>query len=112
MKAFELLGDRRGAVVAINPKTGEILAMVSKPSYDPNNLNKNWKGIIANKEVPLLNRAVSGLYPPGSVFKTITAISALENLPNVYDKSFQDNGKLVFNEKNHLKIMMVKFWGI
>lgn len=103
MKAFELLGDKRGAVVAINPKTGEILAMVSKPSYDPNNLNKNWKDIVENKQVPLLNRAVSGLYPPGSVFKTITAISALENLPSIYDKTFNDEGKLVFNERESLK---------
>ena len=98
-KAFDLLGDKRGAVVALNPKTGEILAMVSKPSYDPNNLEKNWKGIVANKDMPLLNRAVSGLYPPGSIFKTITAISALENIPNVYNKRFEDNGKLVFNAK-------------
>jgi peptidoglycan glycosyltransferase len=102
-KAFELLGDNRGAVVALNPKTGEILAMVSKPSYDPNNLSKNWKGITSNKEMPLLNRAVSGLYPPGSTFKTITAISALENLPNIYDRDFKDNGKLVFNEREALK---------
>ena len=103
MKAFELLGDKRGAVVAINPKTGEVLAMVSKPSYDPNNLNKNWKDIVANKEVPLLNRAISGLYPPGSVFKTVTAISALENIPDVYNRNFKDEGKLVFNERESLK---------
>ena len=102
-KAFELLGDKKGSVVALNPKTGEILAMVSKPSYDPNNLEKNWKGIIANKDVPLLNRAVSGLYPPGSIFKTITAISALENLENVYNRSFEDKGILVFNESTSLK---------
>jgi len=102
-KAFELLGDRRGAVVAMDPKTGEILAMVSKPSYDPNNLEKNWKGIIANKNMPLLNRAVSGLYPPGSVFKTITAISALENIPNVSNQRFQDNGTLTFNQSSSLK---------
>jgi peptidoglycan glycosyltransferase len=102
-KAFELLGDNRGAVVAMNPKTGEILAMVSKPSYDPNNLGKIWKDINANKDVPLLNRAVSGLYPPGSTFKTLTAISALENLPGVYNRQFVDKGKLVFNETTSLK---------
>ena len=87
-KAFDLLGDNRGAVVALNPKTGEVLAMVSKPSYDPNNLSKNWKGITSNKDVPLLNRAISGMYPPGSTFKTLTAISALENIPNVYNRKF------------------------
>ncbi|MGH4119388.1 peptidoglycan D,D-transpeptidase FtsI family protein [Clostridium sp.] len=93
----------KGAVVALNPKTGEILAMVSLPSYDPNNLAKDWKGMLANKDIPLLNRAVSGMYPPGSIFKTITAISALENIPDVYNRKFQDNGKLVFNESTSLE---------
>lgn len=96
-KAYELLGSHRGAVVALNPKTGEVLAMVSKPSYDPNNLAEEWKSINANKDMPLLNRAVSGLYPPGSSFKTITAISALGNLNNVYGRTFDDTGKLVVN---------------
>jgi len=96
-KASDLLGNRRGAVVALNPKTGEVLAMVSKPSYDPNNLDSNWKAIVANKEMPLLNRAISGLYPPGSIFKTITAISALQNITNVYNRSFQDTGSLSIN---------------
>ena len=96
-KAYNLLGDHRGSVVAMNPKTGEILAMVSKPSYDPNNLDKDWKSINDNKDMPLLNRAVSGLYPPGSTFKTVTATSALENIPNVYNSSKNDNGSLVVN---------------
>ena len=96
-KAYDLLGDNRGSILAMNPKTGEILAMVSKPSYDPNNLDKNWKSIISNKSMPLLNRAVSGLYPPGSTFKTITAASALENIANVYNSSLNDNGSLVVN---------------
>ena len=107
-KAFDLLNGeevkgRKGAVVALNPKTGEILAMVSKPSYDPNNLDKIMKDMSTNKEAPLLNRAVSGLYPPGSIFKTITAVSALENIPGVYNKSFEDNGKLVVNGAQLLK---------
>ena len=101
--AFKALKGKRGAVVALNPKTGEILAMVSMPSYDPNNLEEDWKGILANKDLPLINRAVSGLYPPGSIFKTITAISALENIPGVYNKQFVDNGKLVFNQSSSLE---------
>ncbi|MCB2293424.1 penicillin-binding protein 2 [Clostridium algoriphilum] len=96
-KAYSLLGNHRGSIVAMNPKTGEVLAMVSKPSYDPNNLDENWKSINANDERPLLNRAVSGLYPPGSTFKTVTAISALENIPNVYNTSLNDNGSLIVN---------------
>ncbi|MBC8063083.1 MAG: penicillin-binding protein 2 [Clostridiaceae bacterium] len=101
-KAYELLGDKRGSVVALNPKTGEILAMISKPSFDPNNLAKNWKAINADKNRPLLNRAVSGLYPPGSTFKVITSLSALENISGIKTKSFQDNGKLVFNANQSL----------
>jgi peptidoglycan glycosyltransferase len=102
-KAFEALNGKKGAIVALNPKTGEVLAMVSMPSYNPNNLDVDWDAILANKDLPLLNRAVSGLYPPGSIFKTITAISALENIPGVYNKGFQDNGKLVFNESTSLE---------
>ncbi|MCH5138097.1 penicillin-binding protein 2 [Clostridiaceae bacterium UIB06] len=93
-KAYDLLGDNRGAVVALNPKTGEILAMVSKPSFNPNNLQEIWKTINQDKERPLINRASAGLYPPGSTFKTVTAVSALENMPSVKNRSFDDNGSL------------------
>lgn len=93
-KAFELLGDNRGAVVALNPKTGEVLAIVSKPSFDPNNLQEIWKSINSDKNRPLINRATAGLYPPGSTFKTVTAISALENMQGVRNRTFEDNGEL------------------
>lgn len=104
-KAFDLLGDNRGAVVALNPKTGEILAMVSKPSFDPNDsaLSENWKAILSDKTRPLLNRAVSGLYPPGSTFKTITAISSMQNIDGIMNKTFEDNGILTFNSKESLR---------
>lgn len=103
-KAYDLLGNNKGAVVAINPKTGEILAMVSKPSFDPNEaaLEANWKSISTDTNRPLLNRAVSGLYPPGSTFKTVTAASALENISGITNKTFQDNGILRFNSKESL----------
>lgn len=102
-KAYELLGENKGAVVAINPKTGEIIAIVSKPSYDPNNLRGIWASINKDESRPLLNRAVSGLYPPGSTFKTVTAVSALENISGVVDKTFEDNGVLAFNERESLR---------
>src|SRR3712207_5620810 len=102
-KAYELLGENKGAVVAINPKTGEIIAIVSKPSYDPNNLKEIWASINKDESRPLLNRAVSGLYPPGSTFKTITAVSALENISGIVDKTFEDNGVLAFNERESLR---------
>jgi len=101
-KAYDLLGNNKGAVVVLNPKTGEVLALVSKPSFDPNDLTGTWAGINANKDKPLINRATAGLYPPGSTFKTITAISALENVNGIMDRTFNDTGKLVFNSKESL----------
>jgi peptidoglycan glycosyltransferase len=108
-QAFELLGDSRGAVVALNPKTGEILAMVSKPSYDPNDLKGLMDSIKAAdkksdiiKNSPLTNRATAGLYPPGSTFKVVTAIAALENIKGIMNKTINDTGKLVFNAKESM----------
>jgi len=100
--AYDLLGENRGAVVALNPKTGEVLALVSKPSFDPNSLSDTWAAINKDPSLPLINRATSGMYPPGSTFKTITAISALENINNVTNKRVEDKGKLVFNSKESL----------
>lgn len=97
--AYDSLGNRKGAVVALNPKTGEVLAMVSKPTYDPNSLEAAITSANSGKsdDSPLINRAVSGKYPPGSTFKTITTASALENMPGVQNRVFHDTGKLVFN---------------
>lgn len=102
--ASDALGDNKGAVVALNPKTGEILAMVSKPTFNPNNLademNKANSG--SADETPLINRAINGLYPPGSVFKTVTLTSALENIPTVVDRTFDDEGKIKFQDGTSL----------
>lgn len=85
--AWDALGNQKGAVVALDPKTGAILAMVSKPGYDPNALaghdvakvTKAWDGLLDDADRPLDNRAIAGrLYPPGSVFKIVTAAAALE----------------------------------
>jgi len=75
-RAWELLGDRRGGVVAIEPSTGNILALVGKPSFDPHDV----AGAIGEEsaEVTLLNRATQGLYPPGSSFKILVAAAALD----------------------------------
>jgi penicillin-binding protein A len=85
--ADKALGDNKGAVVAIDPKTGAILAMVSHPSYDPNPLSshdlgkasKAWQTLSNDKDKSYLNRTINGVYPPGSTFKVITAAAALEN---------------------------------
>jgi penicillin-binding protein A len=68
----------RGAVVALNPKNGEILALASYPSFDPNNIDDNFEELVEDPSFPLVNRATQGLYPPGSTFKVITAAAALE----------------------------------
>ncbi|MBP1744133.1 MAG: penicillin-binding protein [Firmicutes bacterium] len=101
-KAYDLLGSNRGAVVVLNPQTGEILALVSKPSYDPNSLDEDWEDINSNADMPLINRATAGLYPPGSTFKVITAASAIENISGIMDRTFEDNGKIVFNDNESL----------
>lgn len=102
--AYDALGSNKGAVVALNPKTGEVLAMVSRPTYNPNDLEASMKA--ANEGTadnsPLINRAVSGLYPPGSTFKTVTLSSALENMPGVTNRTFDDTGKIVFNSTQSL----------
>lgn len=96
--AYDAIGNNRGAAVVLDPKTGEVLAMVSKPTYNPNNLEAEMQraNTDSNANSPLLNRAVSGQYPPGSTFKTITTASALENMPSVTTRTFQDNGKIDF----------------
>lgn len=105
-KAKELMGNRNGAVVAMNPKTGEILCMVSNPTFstDCEKLSKNWQKLSESNDAPFLNRAVSGLYPPGSVIKTIVLSAALENgLANeiITDEgSVEINGTIFPNTKN------------
>ena len=73
--AYDALGSYRGAVVAIEPSTGKILAMVSKPDYNPNTVDKDWNKLISGGDgnSALLNRATQGIYPPGSTFKILTA---------------------------------------
>jgi peptidoglycan glycosyltransferase len=87
-EGLEALGkDTLGAVAAINPQTGEILAMVSQPSYDPNRLASHdfsevtdaWDSLTADEDQPMLNRATQQILPPGSTFKLVTAAAALEN---------------------------------
>jgi peptidoglycan glycosyltransferase len=68
----------RGAVVALNPKSGEILALASSPSFDPNNIDQSFPELVQAPDSPLVNRATQSLYPPGSVFKVVTAAAALE----------------------------------
>jgi penicillin-binding protein A len=81
----------RGAVVAVDPKNGEILAMASYPSFDPNNIDETFPELANDPDSPLINRAIQSLYPPGSTFKVITAAAALEAGTSP-TQSFVDDG--------------------
>lgn len=92
--AAAALGNRKGAVVALDPKTGAILAMVSYPRYDANSLEQEWSTLNADANRPFLNRAIQGLYPPGSVFKMVVAGAALQTGSVTVDSSFADTGSV------------------
>lgn len=93
--AMEALGDRAGAVVALDPRTGAVLALTSYPRYDPNVIDDRWTELIQDKGTPLFDRALNGLYPPGSVFKAIVAAAALEEGKVKPDTEFEDEGSFV-----------------
>jgi penicillin-binding protein 2 len=97
----DLYGDRRGAFVAIDPKTGEVLAFVSKPTFDPNLFvdgidQDNWQMLNESIDKPLLNRALRGTYPPGSTFKPYMALAALETGKRRPEQSINDPGYFWF----------------
>lgn len=100
----QLFGDRRGALVAIDPRNGEILAFVSKPTFDPNLFvdgidSESWKELNESIDKPLLNRALRGTYPPGSTFKPFMAMAALSSGKRGPHAVVMDNGAFMFG--NH-----------
>jgi peptidoglycan glycosyltransferase len=95
--ALNALGRQCGAVVALDPRTGEVKALASSPSFNPNYAEKNFGAISkitadCTPAAPLINRATAGLYPPGSTFKVITASAALESKKFTPDSVFEDPG--------------------
>lgn len=93
--ASDALGERKGAVVVMEPDTGKVLAMVSKPGFNPNTLGADWDGLISgdNTQAQLLNRATQGLYPPGSTFKIVTALQYIREHPGDWrEYTFDCNG--------------------
>ena len=97
----ELFGDRRGALVAINPKNGEVLAFVSKPTFDPNLFvdgidHESWQALNTSIDRPLLNRALRGTYPPGSTYKPFMALGALETGKRSAGTIIHDGGTWTF----------------
>jgi len=94
-------GERRGALVALEPASGEVLALVSKPNFDPNQFvdgidPQYWAELNANIDKPLNNRAIAGLYPPGSTFKPYMAMAALELGKRRYNSTIHDPGYFEF----------------
>jgi len=95
--AEESFRGRSGALIAMNPSTGEVLAMVSKPSYDPNQFSQRltpeqWRLLASNPKHPMQNRGLQGQYAPGSIFKLVTALAALEKGAITPDTKFSCNG--------------------
>jgi len=97
----DLYGTRRGALVALDPKTGEVLAFVSKPTFDPNLFVDgidvdNWQALNESPDKPLLNRALRGTYPPGSTYKPFMALAALQTGKRSEKVSISDPGFFMF----------------
>lgn len=94
--AYDALGSYQGAVIAMQPSTGKILAMVSKPDFDPNTIAADWESITAengNSSV-LLNRVTQGLYPPGSTFKIFTLLEYMKENKDYKNYAYQCSGSL------------------
>ncbi|MBU5481938.1 peptidoglycan D,D-transpeptidase FtsI family protein [Blautia sp. MSJ-19] len=97
--AYNSLGDRKGAVVALEPSTGKILAMVSKPDFDPNTIAQNWDTLVNDEtNSSLLNRATMGQYPPGSTFKVVTALDYFRSKGSFNGFSFDCQGTITKEE--------------
>lgn len=99
-------GDRRGALVAINPKTGEVLSYVSQPTFDPNLFvdgidSENWKALNESLDKPLINRPLRGVYPPGSTFKPFVALAGLEAGKREPPYSIHDPGFFTLPGSSH-----------
>lgn len=93
--AYEAIGDYKGAVVVMEPSTGKVLAMVSKPGFDPNTIVDDWEMLINSdsSDGVLLNRATQGLYSPGSTFKILTALEYMREYPEALENfSYECNG--------------------
>ena len=97
----DMFGDRRGALVALDPKTGDVLAFVSKPTFDPNLFvdgidTESWEALNESIDKPLLNRALRGTYPPGSTYKPFMALAALQTGVRAPTALINDPGFFMF----------------
>jgi penicillin-binding protein 2 len=104
--AEQAFGERRGAMVAINPKNGEVLAYVSMPTFDPNLFvdgidSESWKALNESLDRPLINRPMRGIYPPGSTFKPFVALAGLEAGKRAPPFSIVDRGYFTLPGHSH-----------
>lgn len=95
-RAYALLEGHKGSVVLMNYKTGEVLAMAERPSFNPLNLDDTWDDLLQDESSPLLNRSTQGLYTPGSSFKVLTAAAIMENLTQ-QEQQYEDKGETVID---------------
>ena len=92
--AYDALGNYKGAVVVMEPSTGKILAMVSKPDFDPNTVADNWDFLNTDQDSVLLNRATQGQYAPGSTFKVVTALEYMRENPDYENYGYNCTGAI------------------
>lgn len=99
--AFKSLGAYKGAIIVTDVETGAVLAMVSKPDFDPNSIEAEWEKLLLDEESSVLvNRVTQGMYPPGSTFKIIDALAYYQQFPDEADQYvFQCNGKYVYQDR-------------
>lgn len=118
--AYDALGDYDGAVVVMEPSTGKILAMVSKPDFNPNRVVEDWEEINEEGSSVLFNRATQGKYTPGSVFKIVTALEYYRENPDTYgdfdfdcDSSFTADGRTIncASNKSHGDENLIEAFG-
>jgi len=97
--AYNALGDRRGAVVALEPSTGKILLQVSKPDFDPNTIAENWDWLVSDENnSSLLDRATNGAYPPGSTFKVVMALDYFRTKGSFEGYSYLCQGSITLDD--------------
>ena len=97
--AGNVLGNKKGAIVVMEPSTGRIVALQAYPDFDPNTVAENWEMLRQDENSSLVNRATQGLYPPGSTFKVITALAAMESYSDWERFTYECTGQAVFENK-------------
>lgn len=95
--AYQALGSYKGAAVILNPKTGEILAMVSKPDFNPNTIKEEWEALNQDTESILLNRATQGKYAPGSTFKLVSQLAYMRTHSDYENYGYQCPGYIQYD---------------